>query len=199
MGFWHDCLTAARWARVDGAGGLKGDWEGIKAVLGWMGVVPKAQAPVADEWKRKPSVHRPDTSKPVRLDVKAMTIILKTALGRTKAQVMEAVGILDRAGLGYILREFEGETNAVRAWEEVRGKDGNRWEWTKELSKEMVRALEGLGERDALAVCESGTIEVVERLYTREKRRERSTPHGGGDKGGSRDVQEKPRLVHRQA
>lgn len=164
MGMWYDCLSAARWARIEGEGGGKGDWEGMKSVLGWMGVIPKTASPASEvegdqDWKRKRASTGPITQTKVELDAKSMTIILKTALGRNKAQVVEAVQILEKAGVENILRRYQHE----RTGGEGRHLE-KRWEWSKELSRDMGRALEGLGERDLEVYSSNGARHVVGQL-----------------------------------
>lgn len=182
-GLWYDCLTAARWARLEGEGTGKGDWEGIKSVLGYMGILPKPniQRAEAEDWKRKPSA--PHTPYTVPLDAKSMTIILKTALGRNKAEVTEAVKILDKAGVEVVMKIYE---QAMRLGEG--SANSKKWEWSKELCKDMGRALEGLGEKDLRSCCGQATRDVVSRISTT-----KLSAIGGGDdisQGGQRYVAE---------
>lgn len=164
LGFWYDCLTAARWARSEGGGGGKGDWESMRSILGWMGYIKGIiQRPgeggrkggkdvTGNQW---PNVGMWEMNKP-ELDAKGMTIVLKTALGRGKGEITEAMGILERAGLGGVLGKYQDK---LREGERVEKK----WEWYEELSKEVVRATDRAG-GECLSRETAEMVRCVQRL-----------------------------------
>lgn len=145
---WHDALTAARWSTSEEQG-LKSqpNFDAALAVFRRMTHLPTGveDGQVAGEYAVATPNSKPIDARgikwaravPVEPDAKALSLLLKTALGRGWREVEQAINVF---------KHFRAHGAADGQTQEIKGKTRGR-QWEDELAKDLGRACERLLER----------------------------------------------------